>query len=844
MNKTMHLISNAHLDPIWQWEWEEGCASAVATFRCAARFCREFDNYIFCHNEALIYRWVEEYDPALFREIRELVRLGKWHIMGGWHVQPDCNMPSGEAFVRQITEGRRYFREKFGVEPTTAINFDPFGHTRGLVQILAGTGYDSYIFCRPHEGLCHLPAETFRWVGYDGSSVIAQRSQTGYSTALGNAMKKIRPTTEALTDAAPLGFCLWGVGNHGGGPSREDIRAINAFMEEAKAEGVTVLHSTPEAYFADVRAEAAAGTRILPEHHGDLTAWAQGCYTSQVLIKQKYRQTENSLFSAEKAVSHAVLLGLMEYPEKEFGEALYDLLTVQFHDVLPGTSIQPAEEGAIRMLDHALELLSRVRMRAFMALSAGQEEAAPGEIPVLVYNPHPWPVETDLTCEFMLADQNWSGSFMMPVAYRGRQKLPSQCEKEYSNLPLDWRKRIVFRATLAPMSMNRFDCKLIALDKKPVPDAAAYAAVGEDGRAVLRVTTPIMTVDIGCTTGLVERWCVRGVDFLGSGACALDVMRDANDSWGMLFTSWHDRLGSFTLLSDEEGSRFSDLDTVIPSVRVIEDGELRVVIEAVFGYEGSGATVRYAISRVAPQIDLDIRIINQTKRRLIKLRLPQALPDPVPVVETAFGEEPMHGEGREEIGQKFLTVTSSNGARLSVLNRGIYGSSFLDGSVYLTLLRSPGYTAHPIEDRQVMPTDRYSEHMEQGERQFSLRLLAGAVSDRDTARQALAFNEAPMVLNLFPSGQEAQSPAPAEMPLLTLSPAPVVLTACKRTEDGADTLLRLFNPTGEPVSCTVCCPQLGVSETLGFGAFQVRTFRAGDGRLTECRMDEAEKTDV
>lgn len=305
MNKTMHLISNAHLDPIWQWEWEEGCASAVATFRCAARFCREFDNYIFCHNEALIYRWVEEYDPALFREIRELVRLGKWHIMGGWHVQPDCNMPSGEAFVRQITEGRRYFREKFGVEPTTAINFDPFGHTRGLVQILAGTGYDSYIFCRPHEGLCHLPAETFRWVGYDGSSVIAQRSQTGYSTALGNAMKKIRPTTEALTDAAPLGFCLWGVGNHGGGPSREDIRAINAFMEEAKAEGVTVLHSTPEAYFADVRAEAAAGTRVLPEHHGDLTAWAQGCYTSQVLIKQKYRQTENSLFSAEKAVSQA-----------------------------------------------------------------------------------------------------------------------------------------------------------------------------------------------------------------------------------------------------------------------------------------------------------------------------------------------------------------------------------------------------------------------------------------------------------------------------------------------------------------------------------------------------------
>ena len=840
MNRTMHLISNAHLDPIWQWEWEEGCASAVATFRCAARFCREFDNYVFCHNEALIYRWVEEYDPALFREIRELVRLGKWHIMGGWHVQPDCNMPSGEAFVRQIAEGRRYFRDTFGVEPTTAINFDPFGHTRGLVQILAGTGYDSYLFCRPDGSHCRLPDETFRWVGYDGSSVIGQRSQSGYGTAMGNAMGKIRPTTDGLTEASPLGFCLWGVGNHGGGPSREDIRAINDFIRESEKEGVTVLHSTPEAYFADVRAQEEAGERVLPEHRGDLTMWAPGCYTSQVRIKQKYRQTENSLFSTEKMVTHAVLLGLMDYPEREFGEALYDMLTVQFHDVLPGSSIQPAEEGGIRMLDHALELLSRVRMRAFMALSAGQEEAAPGEIPVLAYNPHPWPVETDLTCEFMLADQNWSGTYMLPVAYRGKQKLPSQCEKEYSNLPLDWRKRVVFRATLAPMSMNRFDCKLVTLEKKPVPDAAAYAAEDAGGHRILRVSTPRMVVEIGRDTGLLERWCVGGVDYLGTDACALDVMRDVDDSWGMTRESWRERVGSFTLLSDEEGSRFSDLDDVIPSVRIIEDGELRVVIEAVFGYEGSGAVVRYAISRVAPQIDLDVRIVNQTKRRLIKLRLPQALPEPSPALETAFGEEPMRGEGREEVGQKYLTVTSPNGARLSVFNTGIYGSSFDNGVIYLTLLRSPGYTAHPIGDRHVMPVDRNSEHMEQGERQFSLRLLAGSVCDRDIARQALAFNEAPMVLNLFPSGLDAQSPAPAEMPLLTVSPAPVVLTACKRSDDGADTLLRLFNPTAQPVSCTVCCPQLGISESLDFGAFKVRSFRAGNGKLTECRMDETD----
>ncbi|WP_446692512.1 glycoside hydrolase family 38 N-terminal domain-containing protein, partial [Ruminiclostridium cellobioparum] len=130
----IHLICNAHIDPVWQWDWQEGKAAAIATFRVAARFCEEFDGFIFNHNEALLYKWVEEYEPELFNRIKVLVGQGKWHIMGGWYLQPDCNMPSGESFVRQILEGREYFREKFGVTPHTAINFDSFGHSRGLVQ--------------------------------------------------------------------------------------------------------------------------------------------------------------------------------------------------------------------------------------------------------------------------------------------------------------------------------------------------------------------------------------------------------------------------------------------------------------------------------------------------------------------------------------------------------------------------------------------------------------------------------------------------------------------------------------------------------------------------------------
>ena len=157
--KKMWLICNAHLDPVWLWRREEGAAEALSTFRVAVRFCKNYNGFVFNHNEALLYRWIEEYEPELFAEIQELVKCGKWHIMGGWELQPDCNMPSGESFVRQILSGRKYFAEKFGVRPETAINFDPFGHTRGLVQILNKSGYTSYIFTRPNSNFITLPGE-------------------------------------------------------------------------------------------------------------------------------------------------------------------------------------------------------------------------------------------------------------------------------------------------------------------------------------------------------------------------------------------------------------------------------------------------------------------------------------------------------------------------------------------------------------------------------------------------------------------------------------------------------------------------------------------------------------
>ena len=185
--KRLILICNAHLDPVWLWEWEEGLAETLSTFRIAAQFCEEFDGFIFNHNEALLYQYVEAYEPQLFERIRKLVRAGKWHIMGGWFLQPDCNIPDGESLVRQILLGKEYFKDKFNVEPETAINFDPFGHTRGLVQILRKAGYSSYLFCRPDKQFLELPDDDFIWIGYDGSEILAHRASEHYNSQQGKA---------------------------------------------------------------------------------------------------------------------------------------------------------------------------------------------------------------------------------------------------------------------------------------------------------------------------------------------------------------------------------------------------------------------------------------------------------------------------------------------------------------------------------------------------------------------------------------------------------------------------------------------------------------------------------
>ena len=174
------MIGNAHIDPVWLWQWPEGYQEVRATFQSAIDRMEEYPDFVFTCDSVVFFEWVEESDPALFEQIRRRVAEGRFQIVGGWWVEPDCNIPSGESFVRQALYGQRYLREKFGITATTGANVDSFGHNASIPQILRRSGADSYVFLRPGPEEVELESPLFWWESPDGSRVLAYRIPNEY----------------------------------------------------------------------------------------------------------------------------------------------------------------------------------------------------------------------------------------------------------------------------------------------------------------------------------------------------------------------------------------------------------------------------------------------------------------------------------------------------------------------------------------------------------------------------------------------------------------------------------------------------------------------------------------
>jgi alpha-mannosidase len=246
------------------------------------------------------------------------------------------------------------------------------------------------------------------WRGFAGSEMVVHRSAEGYNTLLGKVAEKIEPYLTEYGDVE-TSLVLWGVGNHGGGPSRDDLATIEALR--AKYKGIEFVHSTPDAYFADVwkRRDALAETP-------DMNYIDKACFSSLIRVKQRHMALENELYVTEKMAAHAAISGWDAYPVEALAQAERDLLFNKFHDILPGSCIQSWEDGALRSFGHGMEALSRAKMATFMALAGGQPKAVLGEYPFL---------STPLTPS---ATRRWSSASSCAQTRTGARRISGICD--------------------------------------------------------------------------------------------------------------------------------------------------------------------------------------------------------------------------------------------------------------------------------------------------------------------------------------------------------------------------------------------------------------------------------
>ncbi|MGB8982033.1 MAG: glycoside hydrolase family 38 C-terminal domain-containing protein, partial [Anaerolineales bacterium] len=746
--RTLHMIGNAHIDPVWLWQWQEGYHEVKATFRSALDRMKEYSDFIFVASSAAFYEWVEESDPAMFAEIQQRVREGRWDIVGGWWVEPDCNIPAGESFVRHGLYGQRYFKEKFGVIARTGFNVDSFGHAGTLPQILKKSGLDYYIFLRPMPHEKGLPSRLFWWQSDDGSRVLTFRIPFEYCTWGRELETHVRRCADEMKAPVDEFMCFYGVGDHGGGPTianLESIRKLNADPEFP----ARLICSTPEAFFQAVQTK----DWQIPVVQSELQHHASGCYAVHSGIKRWNRLAENRLLAAEKLSVAASVWGQAAACPDEFARAWKNVLFNQFHDIMAGTSLESAYDDARDSYGGSLTIAGRVLNYATQSIAWKIGIPLEEDVrPLVVFNPLTWPVKADIEIESPRLKPELS------LVDEAGDVIPHQAVQSTSTAG---RSRLCFSADLPALGYRTY--RLLPSSGEAVPAALqASDNVLESDRFRLELDPAS-----GCIVSLRDK---REQVEVFSGPAALPVvLDDPGDTWGHNIFKWDKVAGTFQA----------------ESIRLVEHGPVKSVIRVVSGYGSSKLVQDFAMYPDREQIDVSVTVNWQEECRMLKLRFPVNVKFMKVTHEIPYGYTERFANGEEEPAQSWVDVSGISRDRevpygFSLLNDGKYSLDVNVRDIGLTVLRSPAY-AHHIP--AVLGPEGNHAFIDQGIQRFRYTLFphSGSWESAGTPRRAAELNQPPVALfaTFHPEGTLPQTDS-----FIEVKSESVMVTVLKDAEDG------------------------------------------------------------
>lgn len=788
--KNMFMIGNAHLDPVWLWRWQEGFQEVKATFRSALDRLKEYENFIFTSSSAAYYEWIEKNDSKMFEEIKERIQEGRWVICGGWWIQPDCNIPSGESFVRQGLIGQNYFKEKFGVTAKVGYNVDSFGHNGMLPQILKKSGMDSYVFMRPGPEEKGLPSRLFLWESKDGSRVKAFRIPFEYCT-FEHLENHIMHCKNELKHSFNQLMCFYGVGNHGGGPTKENIEIIeklNGTMDDTN-----LIFSSPNDFFEHV--ESLKDT--LPVVHDDLLHHAVGCYSVHSEVKKLNRYSENLTLMAEKFSSIANWTTGQVYPP-DINQAWKGILFNQFHDILAGTSIESAYHDARDLYGESISISSRNMNYALQSLSWNINiEEEKGMKPMVIFNPHSWPVRVNVEIEDGLFV-----NYLLPEEFIiedvNGNEIPYQIVDPIAKIPN--RKRVVFLAELPPLGYSTY--KLRALTPaKEFETVKVSENEMENDRFRL-----VIDQESGGIRSLFDK--VKQIEVFKNDAAIPVVLNDTFDTWG------HGTL------------RFDEISGVFKPVRIkkLEEGPVRGVIRVTSKFQSSTIVQDFIMYKQSNKIEVKVKVNWQESYQTLKIKFPVSFNQRNTTYEIPFGHTSRESDGNEKPMQNWVDVTGTISKQreeiygLSILNDGKYGVDVKGNTINLTVLRSTIYAHHaPF----IPDLDEDYPIIDQGIQTFTYQLLPHENSweEAETVKHALELNQKPqLIVETYHKGSLAQ-----EDSFISIDQPNIILSALKKAENHDDLIIRLVETNNAETVAKVELKNWGRAMELHFGPMEIKT---------------------
>jgi alpha-mannosidase len=808
----LYLIGNAHIDPVWLWKWQQGHAEVMATFRSALDRMEQFPKYIFTCAGACYYRWVEEQDPDMFAEIAARVREGRWVVVGGMWIQPDCNIPSGESFARHLMVSQQYFFEKFGAITKVGYNVDSFGHNGMMPQLLRKSGMDSYVFLRPDELEKDLPGSVFNWNSPDGSTVAAFRVLYNYGDCIRKtstlpedidkpaAVCKLNAARkQAEADGLPL-MSFYGIGNHGGGPTIQNLLQYEAIMKDDPE----ICYSSPPEYFRAVN----EFVDDLPHVFGDLQNHASGCYSANSALKLANRACEQRLITAEKlmATSHAVLQ--TAYDGAALALAWERVLFNQFHDIITGCCIQSAAADALNGYGYALDTAARLTNNAFQAMSWRIDtsmglpvvltkesdwilwEYEDRGTPFVVYNPCSQAVVAPVTVSAEVAG----------VADTQRKAVTTQRVRGERTNQKD-KYDTLFLAELPAMGYRLYWVyKKKEQPSEPVPgvyaDADAHVLENDFVRLQFNPYS-------GCISSMLDKKTGREI-FTGEAAATVVIDESHCDTWAH---------GVYEF--DREVGRFSDAQ-----FSVVENGPVRAVLRVKSCYNQSIQQQDFILYCNSPRVEVRVKLTFNEKHKMLKLSFPCSVENPEAVYEIPYGFITKPACGREEPMQRWMAAAGQNS--VAIINSGKYSGSLKGNDMRIAIARGCGYADHYGE------RDAELDYQDQGTQKFTYWIACQDSTDLgEYTRLAQRLHEEPVsIMETYHKGD-----LPGEMTGIMISKTGVVLTAFKRAERMPGMVARLVetNQRAEQ-DVTVNLPILGRDFTACFGPLEIKTFFIPDDK--------------